>query len=136
MSKYQPGAVAMHTDEKANLIDHGRTEVEVRIADMLMRRTGEFSAGIICAPFQLLCSRLSLIVGSPVHRATLLRALQESNWVDCGRIMSRTNTTKKQIFATRELRAQLTNVELRDLAENGIDSLPEVKALLDKIAKA
>ena len=50
------------------------------------------------------------------RRAALLHALKEANWVDMGRVASRTHGTKKHIFCAPE-HARVSKSDLRDMVE-------------------
>jgi hypothetical protein len=49
-------------------------------------------------------------------QAALLHALKEANWVDMGRVASRTHGTKKHIFCAPE-HARASKSDLRDMVE-------------------
>jgi hypothetical protein len=46
-----------------------------------------------------------------------MHALNEAGWQDAGRIMSKTNTTKKQVFVSADMAARYTKSQLRDMVE-------------------
>jgi hypothetical protein len=106
------------TEAKAIMIDQGRSTAESFLVEQITERKGEFSAGVIAAPFYALCDRLAGMApaGVKVPQAALLHALREAGWQDMGRIMSREFTTKRQIFAAPDM-ADKSKTELRRLVE-------------------
>jgi hypothetical protein len=46
-----------------------------------------------------------------------MHALNEAGWQDAGRIMSKANTTKKQVFVSADMAAKHTKSQLRDMVE-------------------
>jgi hypothetical protein len=46
-----------------------------------------------------------------------MHALNEAGWQDAGRIMSKANTTKKQVFVSADMAAKYTKSQLRDMVE-------------------
>jgi hypothetical protein len=46
-----------------------------------------------------------------------MHALNESGWTDAGRLMSKANTTKKQVFVSADMAARYTKSQLRDMVE-------------------
>jgi hypothetical protein len=86
---------------------------------MIERRLGEFSAGVVAAPFYSLCDRLQ--GGAPMNtrvvQQALLHALKEAGWVDMGRIKSREFDTRKHIICAPELADTASKSELRRMVE-------------------
>jgi hypothetical protein len=84
----------------------------------MRRRVGEFSRGVIGAPFHAVCDRLQGYAPGSVKivQAALLHALKEAGWVDQGRVKSRQNDTKKHIFCSPDL-AHMSKSELRNLID-------------------
>jgi len=80
---------------------------------------GVFAGGVIASPFHVICDTLSL--GAPgtykVSQGSLLHALLECQWVDCGRLATRDLTTKKQVYCAPEMIGYKKS-ELRAMAEN------------------
>jgi hypothetical protein len=106
------------TEAKAIKVDHGMSTAESFLVDQMTRRVGEFSRGVIGAPFHAVCDRLQGYApgGVKIVQAALLHALKEANWIDQGRMASRTYTTKKHIFCAPDL-AKASKTELRDMVE-------------------
>ena len=86
--------------------------------DIITRRLGDFSEGVIAAPFYALCDRLQgqAAPGVKLVPAALMHALKEAGWVDCGRLKSRDFDTKKHVFCAPEL-AGASKSDLRRIAE-------------------
>jgi hypothetical protein len=93
------------TEAKTIMIDHGRSTAESYLIELIAARLGEFSTGVIAAPFHGLCDRLAggAPTGVRIPPAALLHALKEAGWLDCGRIGARDYPTKKHIFCAPEL---------------------------------
>ena len=88
------------------------------LAEQIRQRLGEFSLGVVGAPFHLLCDRLALSNSSStkMSQAFLLHAFKEAGWIDCGRIASSDYMTKKHIFCAPDM-AVLKKSELRRMVE-------------------
>ena len=117
VSDWNPNAPPPMTEAKAIMVEHGMSTAESFLVDQMTRRVGEFSKGVIGAPFHAVCDRLQgyAPTGVKIVQAALLHALKEAGWVDCGRIKSRNNDTKKHIFCAPDL-VKATKSELRDMA--------------------
>jgi hypothetical protein len=117
VSDWNPNAPPPMTEAKAIMVEHGMSTAESFLVDQMTRRIGEFSKGVIGAPFHAVCDRLQgyAPTGVKIVQAALLHALKEAGWVDCGRIKSRNNDTKKHIFCAPDL-VKATKSELRDMA--------------------
>jgi hypothetical protein len=118
VSAWNPSAPPPVTEAKQIMIEHGMSTAEAFIVDMLRRRTGEFSRGVIGSPFHALCDRLQGLApqGVKVVQGALLHAIKEAGWVDCGRLMSRDLTAKKHIFCAPDL-VGTAKSELRRMVE-------------------
>ena len=118
VSDWNPNAPPPMTEAKAIMVEHGMSTAESFLVDQLRRRVGEFSRGAIASPFHGVCDRLQGMAPSGVKivQAALLHALKEANWVDMGRVASRTNKTKKHIFCAPEL-TKTSKTDLRDMVE-------------------
>jgi hypothetical protein len=116
VSAFNPSATPMLTDYKRSMIEQGMSGAESFLYDQLLERKGEFSRGVIAAPFQALCARLSN-TGVKIPPPALVHALAEAKWVDCGRVMTRDYTTKKQIYAAPEMAKKYSKAELRRMVE-------------------
>ncbi|NBR32741.1 MAG: hypothetical protein EBT84_11365, partial [Sphingomonadaceae bacterium] len=107
------------TEFKANLVEHGMSIAESYLVELMRGRRGEFSKGVVGSPFHSLCDRLA--AGAPsgvkVPQAALLHALKEAGWIDCGRIKSRANDTRKHVFCAPDMQLH-SKSELRDLVED------------------
>jgi hypothetical protein len=86
--------------------------------ELIRGRTGEFSAGVVSAPWQELCGRLSALApaGARVPVPVLFHALAEAGWIDCGLCHSREHATKRHVYCAPEM-AEKGKAELRRLAE-------------------
>ena len=116
VTAFNPSAAPMLTDYKRSMIEQGMSGAESYLYDQLLERKGEFSRGVIAAPFQALCARLSN-AGVKIPPPALIHALAEAKWVDCGRVMTRDYTTKKQIYAAPEMAKKYNKAELRRMVE-------------------
>lgn len=118
VSRFNPGATPPLTEAKIIMVEQGRSAGESYLVDMMERRLGEFSAGVIGGPFHTLCDRLQNgVQGSTrVYQQALLHALREAGWVDMGRLASREFSTKKHIFCAPDM-ANASKSELRRMVE-------------------
>jgi len=119
VSKFNPGGTPPLTEAKIIMVEQGRSTAESYLVEMIERRLGEFSAGVVAAPFYSLCDRLQ--GGAPMNtrvvQQALLHALKEAGWVDMGRLASREFGTKKHIFCAPELADTASKSELRRMVE-------------------
>jgi hypothetical protein len=117
VSAWNPSAPPPVTEAKQIMIEHGMSTAEAFIVDMLRRRTGEFSRGVIGSPFHALCDRLQGLApqGVKVVQGALLHAIKEAGWVDCGRLAAQGYPSKKHIFRAPDV--DLSKSELRRLVE-------------------
>jgi hypothetical protein len=116
VSAFNPSAAPMLTDYKRSMIEQGMSSAESFLYEQLLERKGEFARGVVAAPFQALCGRLSN-QGVRIPPPALVHALAEAKWIDCGRVMTREYTTKKQIYAAPEMAKKYNKAELRRLVE-------------------
>ncbi len=118
VSDWNPNAPPPLTEAKTIMVEHGMSTAESFLVDQMRRRVGEFSRGVIASPFHGVCDRLQGMAPSGVKivQAALLHALKEANWVDMGRVASRTHSTKKHIFCAPE-HARASKSDLRDMVE-------------------
>ena len=121
ISKFNPGLAPAMTEFKLNLIENSRSMAESVLVDLLQRRVGEFALGVIGSPLHGVCDRLGsqMPPGVKVPNAALLHAIKEAGWVDCGRLMSKDYTTKKQVYAAPDVFQALNKSELRRAIEPG-----------------
>jgi hypothetical protein len=119
VSRFNPGAAPPLTEAKIIMIEQGRSTAESYLVEMIERRLGEFSAGVIASPFYSLCDRLQggAPTGTRVVQQALLHALKEAGWVDMGRLMSREFSTRKHVFAAPDLADTVSKSELRRMVE-------------------
>ena len=119
VSRFNSGATPPLTEAKIIMVEQGRSTAESYLVEMIERRLGEFSAGVIAAPFYTICDRLQggAPLGTRVVQQALLHALKEAGWVDMGRLASREYGTKKHIFCAPELADTATKSELRRMVE-------------------
>jgi hypothetical protein len=119
VSRFNPGATPPLTEAKIIMIEQGRSTAESYLVEMIERRLGEFSGGVVAAPFYSLCDRLQ--GGAPMNtrvvQQALLHALKEAGWIDMGRLASREFGTKKHIFCAPELADTASKSELRRMVE-------------------
>ena len=118
VSDWNPSAPPPMTEAKLIMVEHGMSTAESFLVDQMTRRVGEFSRGVIGAPFHAVCDRLQGLApaGVKIVQAALLHALKEAGWVDMGRIASRQHGTKKHIFCALDM-AETSKSELRALVE-------------------
>ena len=118
VSAFSPGARPMMTEAKAIMIESGLSGAESYLVEMMRARVGEFSKGVVGAPWHALCDRImgGAPAGMKLVQGALLHAFKEAGWVDMGRLASRTNGGKKHIFCSPEMR-HLSRSEMRDLVE-------------------
>jgi hypothetical protein len=119
VSRFNPGAAPPLTEAKIIMIEQGRSTAESYLVEMIERRLGEFSAGVIASPFYALCDRLQggAPMGTRVVQQALLHALKEAGWIDMGRLMSREFSTRKHVFAAPDLADTVSKSELRRMVE-------------------
>ena len=118
VSAFAPGATPMLTEAKAIMVEAGMSGAESFLVDLMRNRLGEFSKGVVGAPWHALCDRLQGSVQGSVKivQPALLHALKEAGWVDMGRLKSRRFDNKKHIFAAPDM-ATMPKSELRDMVE-------------------
>ncbi len=118
VSAWNPTAPPPMTEAKAIMVEHGMSTAESFLVDLLRRRAGEFSRGVVGGPFHALCDRLQgqAPTGVKVVQAALLHALKEAGWVDMGRIKSRDYDSKKHVFCVREM-VDMSKSDLRRMVE-------------------
>jgi len=118
VSAFAPGATPMLTEAKAIMVEAGMSGAESFLVDLMRNRLGEFSKGVVGAPWHALCDRLQGTAQGSVKivQPALLHALKEAGWVDMGRLKSRRYDSKKHIFAAPEL-ASYPKSDLRDMVE-------------------
>ena len=118
VSAFNPGAAPPMTEFKLTLVEQGMSANESFLADMIRERRGLFANGVIASPFHAICDTLS--VNAPgtykVSQTALLHALQECQWVDCGRVSSREYVSKKQVYCAPDM-LKHSKSELRAMAE-------------------
>jgi hypothetical protein len=118
VSAWNPTAPPPMTEAKAIMVEHGMSTAESFLVDLLRRRAGEFSRGVVGGPFHALCDRLQgqAPTGVKVVQAALLHALKEAGWVDMGRLKSRDYDSKKHVFCVREM-VDMSKSDLRRMVE-------------------
>jgi len=118
VSAFAPGATPMLTEAKAIMVEAGMSGAESFLVDLMRNRLGEFSKGVVGAPWHALCDRLQGSVQGSVRivQPALLHALKEAGWVDMGRLKSRRFDNKKHIFAAPDM-ATMPKSDLRDMVE-------------------
>jgi hypothetical protein len=58
VSAWNPTAPPPMTEAKAIMVEHGMSTAESFLVDLMRRRVGEFSRGVIGGPFHAICDRL------------------------------------------------------------------------------
>jgi hypothetical protein len=128
VSAFAPGATPMLTEAKAIMVEAGMSGAESFLVDLMRNRLGEFSKGVVGAPWHALCDRLQGTAQGSVKivQPALLHALKEAGWVDMGRIASRDLLTKKHIFCAPDM-AGISRSDLRRMVEEPPPALRMVK---------
>jgi hypothetical protein len=118
VAAFNPGATPFLTEAKAIMVEAGMSGAESFLVDLMRNRLGEFSKGVVGAPWHALCDRLQGSVQGSVKivQPALLHALKEAGWVDMGRLKSRRYDTKKHIFCAPEMLEE-SRSDLRDMVE-------------------
>ena len=118
VSAFAPGATPFLTEAKAIMVEAGMSGAESFLVDLMRNRLGEFSKGVVGAPWHALCDRLQGTAQGSVKivQPALLHALKEAGWIDMGRIASRDLLTKKHIFCAPDM-AGVSRSELRRMVE-------------------
>ena len=118
VSAFAPGATPAMTEAKAIMVEAGMSGAEAFLVELMRNRLGEFSKGVVGAPWHALCDRLqgSSPTGTRIVQPALLHALKEAEWVDMGRIASRDYLTKKHIFVAPDM-AGVAKSDLRRMVE-------------------
>jgi len=124
VSAFNPGATPPLTEAKAIMVEAGMSGAESFIVELMRARAGEFSAGVVGAPWHALCDRVQGMAshsGMRVVQGALLHAFKEAGWVDMGRLASRAHQSKKHIFCAPDM-VHLSRSELRDAIETPVAS--------------
>lgn len=118
VSAFNPGMPPMMTEAKAIMVEAGMSGAESFLVELMRARIGEFSKGVVGAPWHALCDRLqgSAPGAIKVVQGALLHALKEAGWVDCGRLASRGYQTKKHIFCAPDM-VTTSKTDLRAMVE-------------------
>jgi hypothetical protein len=118
VAAFNPGLPPMMTEAKAIMVEAGMSGAESFLVELMRARIGEFSKGVVGAPWHALCDRLqgSAPGAIKVVQGALLHALKEAGWVDCGRLASRAHQTKKHIFCAPEM-VNTSKTDLRAMVE-------------------
>ena len=118
VTAFAPGASPLMTEAKAIMVEAGMSGAEAFLVELMRSRTGEFSKGVVGAPWHALCDRLQGSVQGSVKivQPALLHALKEAGWVDMGRLKSRRHDNKKHIFCAPDM-VETSRSDLRDMVE-------------------
>ena len=118
VSAFNPGAAPFLTEAKAIMVEAGMSGAESFLVDLMRNRLGEFSKGVVGAPWHALCDRLQGSVQGSVKivQPALLHALKEAGWIDMGRLASRAYGTKKHIFCAPDM-ADMSRSDMRNMVE-------------------
>ena len=120
VSAFNPAAAPPVTEWKLNMVEHGMSLSESHMVEMMRKRMGPFSRGIIGGPFHRVCDAVALTLNTSaakVPQAALLHALKEAGWVEIGRVHSREYPTKRHIYAERGLAERYSKTDLRRMVE-------------------
>ena len=117
VSAFNPGAAPPMTEAKAIMVERGRSAHEEYLQLLIESGQREFAAGVIAGPWHGLCDALTQPGQHRIHPSALMHALTEAGWQDAGRVMSKTHTTKRQIFVSPSMAARFTKSQLRDMVE-------------------
>ena len=119
VSAFNPGLPPMMTEAKAIMVEAGMSGAESFLVELMRARIGEFSKGVVGAPWHALCDRLqgSAPGAIKVVQGALLHALKEAGWVDCGRLASRAYGTKKHIYCAPDM-LSVSKSDLRAMVED------------------
>jgi len=124
VSRFNPSATPIITDFKLSMVEDGRSMAEEFLIDLLQREVGEFSTGVIGAPFHGLRDRVAgaAPVGVKIPQGALLHALTEAGWISLGRVASARHKTKKQVYISPRMARLLgenrvSKSDLRDSLE-------------------
>jgi hypothetical protein len=118
VSAFNPGASPAMTEAKAIMVEAGMSGAESFLVDLMRNRIGEFSKGVVGAPWHALCDRLQGTVQGSVKivQPALLHALKEAGWIDMGRLKSRRHDNKKHIFCAPNM-LDMSRSDMRDMVE-------------------
>jgi hypothetical protein len=117
VSAFNPAGTPPMTEAKAIMVEAGMSGAESYLVEMMRARIGEFSRGVVGAPWHALCDRLQGAATVKIVQPALLHALKEAGWIDMGRIKSRRYETKKHVFIAPDM-AGVARSELRDMLED------------------
>jgi len=129
VSAFDPGAVPMMTEFKQTLIENSLSTAEGFIVDLITRREGPFTSGVVAGPWHTLCALLQQMTVTNIKMppAALLHALTAAGWVNLGRIGTRNYPTKKHIYAAPDIAAGTTPSKIREMVERRATTLHAVK---------
>ena len=101
VSRFNPGAAPILTEAKAIMMQAGLSLAEAWLVEQMQGRLGPFARGVVGAPWQSLCERLSVSAPNGVKLVVpaLFHAFREAGWRDLGRIYSAEYQTKTHAFA-------------------------------------
>ena len=116
VSAFNPSAAPPMTEAKSIMSQQSMSGAEAYILELIQGRQGEFAKGVVGAPLQAIVDRLGGGAPCKLSMQALTHALAEAGWLDMGRIKSRTNDTKKQVYAAPNM-LDYTRSELRDMIE-------------------
>jgi hypothetical protein len=103
VSAFNPSAAPPMTEAKSIMSQQSMSGAEAYILELIQGRQGEFSKGVVGAPLQAIVDRLMGGAPCKLSMAALTHALAEAGWFDLGRVASRTNSTKKQLYAAPDM---------------------------------
>ena len=116
-SGFNPGAAPPWTDAKEAMVAAARPLAEAWMVEQITGRVGEFAQGVISGPWGALCDRLQGLAppGAKIAPMAVLHALASAGWLDMGMCHSKTNKTKRHVWAAPDWRG--TKAEARDACE-------------------
>ena len=120
VSRFNPAGAPPVTEWKLNMVEHGMSMSESHMVEMMKKRVGPFSRGVVGAPFHSVCDAVATLMNvssAKVPRAALLHAFKEAGWVDMGRLHCREFQTKRHIFVSPDIAGQYGKAEIRRMSE-------------------
>lgn len=121
ISAFNPAAAPPATEWKLNMVEHSMSMTESHMVEMMQRRMGPFSKGVVGGPFHRVCDAIANamnVSSAKVPQAALLHAFKEAGWIDIGRIGSREHPTKRHIFAEQGIARVYSKSDLRRMIED------------------
>jgi len=121
VSAFNPAAAPPVTDWKLNMVEHGMSMSESHMVEMMQKRVGPFSKGVVGGPFHRVCDAVAMSMNTSaakVPQAALLHAFKEAGWIDLGRLHCREYPSKRHIYVDRGVYERYSKSELRRMVED------------------